>query len=89
MNILKGYRPITFNELRKMTQSELDNLLSVCWHDGKLRCHCVGINHVTFTDNKVTFSDSDGDPSIRFRDENNLIDNIGDGEWNYGLYKKL
>ena len=89
MNILKGYTPITFNELRKMSQNELDNLLSVCWHDGKLRCYCVGINNVIFTDNKVKFSDSDGDPSIRFRDENNLIDNIGDGVCNYGLYKKV
>lgn len=89
---LKGWEPVSLKELKSMTQSELDKLKSYCWHDGKPRCSCVGITDLKITKGKnhhvVEFSDENGDPRFEVRDINTKIDNIGDGEWNYGLYKK-
>ena len=98
IELLDGYRPITFKELEDIfeNEDELNKLLSVCWHYGKHRCDCIGISHVNFETHEqfghkyteLTFSDSNGDPSIEIRDMNQEINDVGDGEWNYGLFKK-
>jgi hypothetical protein len=36
----------------------------------------------------LKFSDSNGEPSVTFRDMTDKFHNVGDGEWNYGVYKK-
>ena len=88
----KDLIPITFQELKDMSDDERSKLISYCWHEGRYRCDTVGIHNVKFTDYEnyslLTFSDNDGDPSIEFRYYNEEIDNVGDGEWNYGLYKR-
>lgn len=92
---LTGWTPITFAELKSMTEAELKELKSYCWHDGKPRCDCIGISDVVFTQSQydpnewdVTWSDEDGDPSLDGYKLEDVIDNIGDGDWNYGLYRK-
>lgn len=92
MEDLKEWEPITLKELQSMSQDDLSKLKSYCWHDGNPRCDCIGISHLKVTQGKygytVEFSDENGDPRFEVRDVNSKIDNVGDGEWNYGLYKK-
>ena len=89
-----GYKPVTAEELENMSDDELQNLFSVCWHEGRLRCETTGITDVSiengWEDNGfiVEWSDDNGDPSIYVDSMNELIDDVGDGEWDYGLYKK-
>lgn len=91
---LSGWTPITFNELKNMKPDELNSLLSYCWHDGEPRCDCIGITEVKFekTENgkfNVEWSDENGDPHVYGIKLNQKINNIGDGSWNYGLFKKI
>ena len=100
---LESYTPITYRELENMSDAEKDELYSYCWHDGRFRCDCVGITDVIFKKYpraggicetlsssyySLNFSNENGDPKIIFHSYDDLIDNVGDGEWNYGLYKK-
>lgn len=92
---LSGWTPITLSELKSMTESELKELKSYCWHDGRPRCDCIGIQDVVFTQSRynpngwdVNWSDENGDPSLDGYELDDVIDNIGSGDWNYGLYKK-
>lgn len=92
---LKGWTPITVQELSEMSQKELDKLLSFCWHDGHCRCDCIGITDLTITEdvkNKgywdVSWSDGNGDPQIYVDSLSTVINNIGNGDWNYELFKK-
>jgi hypothetical protein len=68
--------------------------MSFCWHDGEVRCDTIGISDVKITPSSregsfdVHWSDSNGDPSVYDVKLDDKIDNIGDGDWNYGLYKK-
>lgn len=89
-----GWVPITFRELFEHTV-DFKSLFSYCWHDGEHRCDTIGIRNVNFkvsdTDTKywiLSYSDDDGDPKIEFSDLDAEIDYVGDGEWNYGLYKR-
>ena len=89
-----GYKPITVKELSSLSDDELKDILSICWHEGEFRCETVGIydvNIIKYTDGHydVEWSDDDGDPRIYVESTDELIDDIGDGEWNYGLYKKI
>lgn len=34
---------LSFNEIKDMSQDELDNLMSICFHEGKLRTYEKGI----------------------------------------------
>jgi hypothetical protein len=87
-----GWVPITFEELKKMPPEKLKELKSYCWKDGNPRCDCIGITDVNFEQIynswKLTFSTDYGEPSITFFNYKQKIDNIGDGAWNYGLYKR-
>ena len=96
-NNLKDWKAISVNQLLELSDSEKNELLSYCWKDGRYRCDTIGITNVEVlpekTGNgieyyKVSWSDMDGDPSIFVDSLDTLIDNIGDGQWNYGLYIK-
>ena len=89
LKLYGNYVAITFDELVNLNKSELDNILSVCWHEGKFRCKSVGIENVFIEGNYLHWDDSNGNPKLRIKDFNTKIDNIGNGEWNYGLYKKV
>jgi hypothetical protein len=91
---LKGWTAITVKELSEMKEPELKKLLSFCWHDGETRCDCIGIQDVKIIPShsegnfNVEWSDMNGDPNIYGLSMDDKIDNVGDGTWNYGLYKK-
>ena len=93
MSDLEDWEPISLMELQSMTQSELDNLKSYCWHEGIPRCSCIGITDVKVITKNVNrhiikFSDNNGGTTIELiGDLDSKIDNVGDGEWNYGIYK--
>jgi hypothetical protein len=98
METPKGYTPITLKELTTMSEEDLKSLYSLCYKNGKYRCDTIGITNVDIksetTENNisyylVTFSDDDGDPRFTCRDIDDLILDVGDGEWMYGLFKKI
>jgi len=87
------WKALTFKELRNIDESELPKLLSYCWKEGRYRCSCIGISELTIDKtNTVSYSDRNGDPMIDLWtdiDDDFKIDNVGDGTWNYGLYRKI
>lgn len=87
---LLGWEPITFLELKQMTEDEWKTLKSYCWKYGSPRCQTIGITKVKFNENnsKVTYSDSEGDPTIYPGDLTDKIHKVGENKWAYGLYKK-
>ena len=89
---LKGWKPITLRELQAMSEEDRKKLLSYCWHDGRVRCSCIGITDLKVSpfkhSDRVQWSDTSGDPDFEVFDMDAPIHNIGDGEWNYGLYRK-
>lgn len=88
---------LSYNELKLMTQEELDEVFSLCWKDAEfegysertLRCSATGVRFLIYHDkhNVLDWSDDDGDPNIDYSDPNNKIHRIGDGTWTYGIYK--
>lgn len=90
------WEPISVNQLTEMTNDEMGSLLSVCWHEGKLRYETIGIYDIQldqhFTGGKSYFklgwSNNSSDPRVYVDKMDTIVDNIGDGEWNYGIYKK-
>ena len=92
---LEGYKPITFKELRDMSESDHKNLLSFCWKYGDNWSSSVGIKDVSFTESGcdetytlITWNDSDGDPQVGTFNMNEKIEKVGNTKWSYGLYKK-
>ena len=87
------WKALTFKELKDMDESELSQLLSYCWKDGSYRCSCIGISNLSIDKtNTINYSDSNGDPTIdlwKDIDDDFKIDNVGDGTWNYGLFRKI
>lgn len=92
-----GWKRITLKELMKMNEGDLSKLMSYCWHDGRPRCDTIGITDLKVEERKsgnvvyyhVEFSDGNGDPSFEVRDINQELHKVGDGEWDYGLYKEI
>jgi hypothetical protein len=88
---LKGWEPITFLELKQMTEEDWKTLKSYCWKYGSPRCQCIGIINVKFNENnsKVTYSDDNGDPTVYISELTDKIHKIGnDGKWASGLYRR-
>ena len=92
-NIFKGWTPITVKELQEMDENKQKELFSFCWHDGQVRCDTIGIRNLKIENSgngwRINWSDMNGDPTIYVSNLDTLLDNFGDGEWNYGLYKKI
>lgn len=87
MELLEGYTALTVNELLSLSETQLDNVLSVCWLDGRHRCNSLGVRDVQYNNNRLSWSDNDGDTRIHL-DSDREIKKVGDGEWDYGLYIK-
>lgn len=96
MENLKDLEPITLRELMSMGDDELNQLKSYCWHDGKYRCDTIGITNLKVLERNngnrkywvVSFSDNNGDPHFEIHSLDTPIKKVGDGEWDYGLFKK-
>ena len=95
--ILRWWEPITVNQLMRMDKSDLKEVLSFCWHNGEVRCHATGIQNLTIGLVKhgdrnsfdIRWGDDNGDPHVIADYLDTEIYKIGDGEWNYGLFKKI
>lgn len=93
-----GWKPVTIRQLTLMSTDDHHKLMSYCWHEGKYRCHGIGItdlashymykgtDHTYYT---LSWSDENGDPKIEVPSLDTPIGNVGDGEWNYGIYQKI
>lgn len=46
---------LSFNEIKDMLQEELDSLISICFHEGKLRTYEQGISNIKYN-KKITGS---------------------------------
>ena len=92
MDELAGWEAVTPRELQAMTEEELSGLMSYVWHDGRPRCDTIGITDLKVTQGtysvRVEFSDRNSDPDFEVLDMDTKIHNKGDGEWNYGVYRK-
>jgi hypothetical protein len=96
MDDLKGWYPITLKELLEMGEDELNKLKSYCWKEGRYRCDTIGISDLKIEKRQsgnreywsVSYSDGNGDPHFEVHDENEPINKIGDGYWDYGLFIK-
>ncbi len=103
MKHCKEENALSYNDIKNMSQEELDNLISVCWHDSQfnggcnkksLRCWDEGITElglVTLDSRGITYaiswSNDSGDPDVYVSSLDEKIHMSGDGEWDYGLYK--
>lgn len=88
---------LSYNELKLMTQEELDELFSVCWKDAEfdgyseetLRCSATGVRFLIYHEKSkvLDWSDDDGDPNVSYRDPSSKIHHLTNGRWSYGIYK--
>ena len=89
------WQPVTLSDLIYMAYDDRSELLSICWNEGEFRCNTIGIKNFSYKPinynspdlYRVEYSDDCGDSHIIVQMDQK-IDNVGDGEWNYGLYKK-
>lgn len=86
---LLGWEPITIRELRMMEESEWKELKSYVWKYGEPRCQSIGITNLKFSEGKIEYSDSEGDPTMYIDGLDEKLHKIGQGKWVYGLYKRV
>lgn len=95
---LKGWRPITGEELRDMSKSEWNNIMTFIWREDEEFDNTIGITDVIirgdedFFNVNIEWRNMFGDPRIILRRLDQPIDCINDsndGEWEYGLYKRI
>ncbi len=95
MNHYTEQNALSFNDIKDMSGEELNKLLSVCFHEGKLRTHEIGINNLKYKDiypnshlkqYYVTWDDEQGNNEVTVfsLDEKIYVNN---DEWSYGIYK--
>ena len=98
MEDMEGKKAITFEELKNMSEENRKKLYSYCWKEGRPRCSCTGISDVIFTKHPrssggsywtLGYSDGNGEPHFEFDDWKEKIDKVGDGYWDYGLYRVI
>jgi hypothetical protein len=88
---IKSENALSFNDIKDMSQDELDNLISVCYHESKLRCWDKGVFNLKSTEIKsnsfiVNWEDSEGDNEVRVYSLDDKIE-VNSDEWSYGIYK--
>lgn len=91
---------LSYNELKEMTQEELCQVFSMCWKDPDynggynertLRASATGIRDLIYHEKSkiLDWSDDDGDPNIDYQNTDEKIHHLGDGTWQYGIYKSV
>ena len=96
---------LSYNELKEMTQEELDQVFSMCWKDPDynggynertLRASATGIRYLIYHKSKnsewssiLDWSDDEGDPNIDYDNPDQKVHHLGDGTWKYGIYKSV
>lgn len=92
---------LSYNDIRKMSDDELKQVITICWHEAcynggcnyeSFRCDDDGIRDICYVSTKysqyeLSWSDDSGDPSVYIDSFDEKIHQLGDGEWDYGLYK--
>ena len=97
MKAPRGFRALTPNEILKMDDYELVFIHSICYRNGRPRYDTNGIIHFKITEEKsvknkyytISWSSDCSDPEIIMRNLDDKIEDLGDGEWSYGLYIKI
>ena len=81
---------LSFNDIKDMSQEELNSLISICFHEGKLRTYETGISNPRYVEIKnwtrVIWEDEEGDNEVDVYSLDEKIHVNGD-EWSYGIYK--
>jgi len=80
---------LSFNDIKDMSQEELNSLISICFHEGKLRTYETGISNPRCVEIKnwtrVIWEDEEGDNEVDVCSLDEKIHVNGD-EWSYGIY---
>ena len=83
---------LSFNDIKYMSPDQLSNLISVCFHEGKLRTCEQGISNIRYNRKnnwiEISWEDEEGDNEaiVYSLDEKIHVDS---DEWSYGIYKPL
>lgn len=83
---------LSFNDIKDMSPDQLSNLISVCFHEGKLRTYEQGISNIRYNKKnnwfEISWEDEEGDNEVNVYslDEKILVNS---DEWSYGIYKPL
>jgi hypothetical protein len=95
----KRKNALSYNELKLMSNEELEQVFSLCWKDAEsdgyseetLRCSTTGINSLVYHEkySVLDWSDDDGDPNIRYGNPDDKIHHLSNGRWSYGIYKSV
>ena len=95
---LEGWEAVTLEQLQKMSQDELNQILSYTWKYGRWRCDSIGISNLKIEKRQsdsskywnVSWSDDAGDPEMEVHSLKAKLNNNNDKEteWAYGLFRK-
>ena len=83
---------LSFNDIKDMSPDQLSNLISVCFHEGKLRTCEQGRSNIRYNRKnngfEISWEDEEGDNEaiVYSLDEKIRVDS---DEWSYGIYKPL
>ena len=83
---------LSFNDIKDMSPDQLSNLISVCFHEGKLRTYEQGISKIRYNKKnnwfEISWDDEEGDNEVNVYSLDEKI-HVNDNEWSYGIYKPL
>ena len=81
---------LSFNEIKDMLQEELDSLIYICFHEGKLRTYEQGISNIKYNKKnnwfEISWEDDEGDNEVNVYSLDEKI-HVNSDEWSYGIYK--
>jgi len=81
---------LSFNEIKDMLQEDIDNLISICFHEGKLRTYEQGISNIKYNKKnnwfEISWEDDEGDNEVNVYSLDEKI-HVNSDEWSYGIYK--
>ena len=81
---------LSFNDIKDMLQEEQDSLISICFHEGKLRTYEQGISNIKYNKKnnwfEISWKDEEGDNEVTVYSLDEKI-HVNSDEWSYGIYK--
>jgi hypothetical protein len=89
---------LSYNEIKDMSEAQLSQLITMCWHESfgrtfneeTFRCDSDGIKDIKYANNKLEWESDDSECGyVQRYDADEKIHQLGDGEWDYGIYKPL